>query len=128
MKLSSLTLSCHSAAQAVLLPMLVYLGFGAWGAVLGYTLASVISGAFAIYLAIYENNKKAFPLTIGLGYAEHSKNALELRSSARDSLDFCRPPNTITSLVMASSVEVGIIGNYRIATNFAALLNFVIFR
>jgi O-antigen/teichoic acid export membrane protein len=127
MKLSSLTLGFQAATQAVLLPLLVYLGFGAWGATLGYTSSSVVSGAFALIL-VYMTIIRKLP---------HSPLALNTRKTLKMLLSYGLPLaiasifggllTQLTSFVMASSVDVGMIGNFRIATNFAVLLSFVSF-
>ena len=128
MKLSSYTMICQATAQCVLVPMLVYLGYGALGAVLGYTSSLLVTGVVAVttlYFAIFRK--------LGTSTA----NKLNTSQTLKPLLQFGVPLAIATilggiliqfySFIMASTVDVAMIGNFRIATNFAVLLTFFTF-
>lgn len=125
MRLISLTLICQSVTQGVLSPLFVYLGYGAWGAIVGYTLSSVITGIIAVillYSAIFRKLPKFNP------------PSLSMYQTLRPLLNYGIPLaiasislgllTQIFSFIMGSTVDLATIGNYRIATNFAVLLTF----
>ena len=53
MKLSSLVMIVQAIVQSAFAPLLVYMGYGAFGAVLGYTLASVAAGIVSLFFFIF---------------------------------------------------------------------------
>jgi O-antigen/teichoic acid export membrane protein len=127
MKLSSYTIFCSAAIQGVLSPLLVYLGYGALGAVLGYTLSSLASCILAITLLYFTIFKKLPPNT-----------STKLNTSQVFKLLRFGVPLAIAtiltgiliqfySFMMASLIDVTLISNYQIATNFATLIAFVTF-
>lgn len=127
MKLSTVTTVCQAAVQGLLSPLLVYLGYGAFGAVVGSTVAYVASGIIAVLLLYFAIFKKLKPVTI-------SKS--DILKALKPMLDFGIPLaiaailtgglTQLYSFIMASVVDNAMIGNYRIATNFAVLLTFFV--
>jgi O-antigen/teichoic acid export membrane protein len=125
MRLISLTLICQSVTQGVLSPLLVYLGYGAWGALVGYTLASLIMGLTSVVLLYFAIFRK-------LPKSETSSHSLY--RTLKPLLNYGVPLaiayisagllTQIFSFIMGSVVDLSMIGNYRIATNFAILLTF----
>jgi len=125
MRLISLTLICQSVTQGVLAPLLVYLGHGAWGAIVGYTVSSVITGVISVVLLYSAIFRKLPP---------SNPNSLSLFQTLRPLLHYGVPlaiasilSGLLTqtfSFIMGSVVDLATIGNYRIATNFAVLLTF----
>jgi O-antigen/teichoic acid export membrane protein len=128
MGLSSVTMLVSAIAQGLLSPLLVFLGFGALGAVVGFTTASVasaITGALILYFAIYRK----------LPASKISKQIIF--NSLKQLLRYGIPISISTILVgitteiyyfvMARSVEAAMIGNLGIANNFTVILTFFIF-
>jgi stage V sporulation protein B len=128
MGLSSVTMLVSAIAQGLLSPLLVFLGFGALGAIVGFTTASVasaITGALLLYFAIYRK----------LPANKISKQIIF--NSLKKLLRYGIPISVATILagitteiyyfIMARSVEVAMIGNYSIANNFTVILTFFIF-
>ena len=128
MGLSSITMLMSAITQGILSPLLVFLGFGAVGAIVGFTTASAasaITAALLLYFAIYRKlptskiSKQIIFQTLKklLQYGIPISIALILTGITSD----------IYYFVMASSVDKAIIGNFSIANNFAVFLTFFIF-
>jgi O-antigen/teichoic acid export membrane protein len=125
MGLSSLSMICQAIAQGVLCPLLVYLGYGALGAILGYTISSMAAGIIAVAMLYFIIFRKLAP---------RNTNKSEISQTLRTMLHYGIPLAIATilagiltqfySFMMASFVDLELIGNYRIATNFAILLTF----
>ena len=124
MHLCNITFISQALVQSVLSILLVYLGYGALGAVLGYTVGVIISSIVAMGLL-------AFAIIRNLPNVTNANtfNTLKLL------LGFGVPLGIATilggilasfySLMMASFVNEATIGNYRIALNFIALISFI---
>ena len=125
MKLSTITLIIQATVHGLLSPLLVYLGYGALGAITGYTVAYVASGIIAVALLYFAIFKKLKPERI------RKANILQ---TLKPMLSYGIPLAIATiisgglaqfySFIMAASVSTAMIGNFRIATNFAVLLTF----
>jgi len=125
MKLSTVTLICQATVQCLLSPLLVYLGYGALGALTGYTVAYTASGIIAVTLLYFTIFRKLKPERI------HKADILQTLKSM---LTYGIPLAITTiisgglaqfySFIMAAFVDTAMIGNFRIATNFAILLTF----
>jgi stage V sporulation protein B len=127
MKLSTVVTVVQAVVQGLLMPVLVFLGYGALGAVVGYTAAYVVAGGFSVallYFAIFrriEAERAPFRETLQtlkplLSYGVPLAIAGILSGGLAQFWQF----------LMASSVDVALIGNYRVALNFAVLLGFFI--
>jgi len=128
MELNSLTMICQSVIKSVASPLLVLMGFGALGAVLGYTfslLAAGIIGLIMLYFILFKNLNRTKTRRSGI-----SKT---LKTMLRFGI-----PLSISSILggfliqfygfmMAFFCSDVMIGNYRVATNFAVLLTFFTF-
>jgi stage V sporulation protein B len=128
MKLYSLIVIVQAVVQSIFAPLLVYLGFGAFGAVLGYTLAAVGGGmisVFMLYFSVFRN-------------LEHGEaDGSSMLQILKPMLNFGIPlaiavlsAGLLTqfySIIMASFVDTVMIGNYRVASNFGVLLTFFTF-
>jgi O-antigen/teichoic acid export membrane protein len=122
MDLSSYTMIFQAAIQAVLVPLLVYLGHGAAGAIIGYTVSFLFSGVISVVLLLSQIYSKT---------TNHTPSNLGMSKELRLLLGFGIPLATATilsglltqlySFIMASTVDNAIIGNFRIAMNFAVL-------
>ena len=127
MKLSSYTAIISAITYSSIAPLLVYFGYGAMGAVIGYTLSSVVSTASSLvflYLFIFRK-------------LPHSKtNKSSIYRALKPLLKYGIPlsiggilgglSTPIYSFLMASYVSNAMIGNYKIATNFMTLLSLLI--
>jgi stage V sporulation protein B len=125
MELISFTLICESIIKSITGPLLVLVGFGALGAVLGYTLSFLISGVIGIallYFLLFKNLKKS-----SFHLADMSKI---LKKMLRYGV-----PLSISSIIvsflyqfyaflMAFYCNDVMIGNYQIAVNFAMFITF----
>ena len=124
-KLLSLMMICQAVVQSTFSPLLVYMGYGALGAVLGYTLALVVTSIISVvllYFAIFRE----------LGRS--TTNKFDISRTLKPLLRYGIPLAIASilggiltqfySFMMASLVDVAMIGNYRIATNFSVLLTF----
>jgi len=125
MHLYSYTLICQAVPACVLTPLLVILGYGALGAVVGYTVSTVISGIVGIVLLYFSILRKLphtsktwdepiKPLKMMFAYGFPIGIAMIMGGIMPQ----------ISSIIMASLVKVTIIGDYKIATNFVVLLTF----
>ena len=125
MKLGTVTMIVSATVQGLFSPFLVYLGFGALGAIAGFTISQVasgITGAALLYFVIFRKLSSA------------KKNTMKFSQALRPMLRFGIPLSIATiiggittqiySFLMASYTELAMIGNFRIATNFALFLTF----
>ena len=125
MELSTVTMIVSASVQGILSALLVYLGFGALGTAIGYTVALVLAGITALMLLYFQIFRKLPKKTL-----KKEKKFQMLKPLLRYGL-----PLSIGTLIggilpqvnqflMASSASLEMIGNYRIATNFAVFLAF----
>jgi len=125
MGLTSLLMICYAIAQSMLSPLLVYLGYGALGAILGYTISSIAAGVMAVTMLYFAIFRKLAP---------QNTNKSEISQTLRIMLRYGIPLAIgailagllaqFYAFMMASFVDLALIGNYRIAINFAILLTF----
>jgi len=128
MKLNSFTIVCSATLQGVLSPLLVYLGYGALGAILGYTFSSVVACILAITLLYFAIFKKLSPNTsTKLNGSQTLKLLLRYGVPLAIATILVGILLQFYSFMMASLVDITLIGNYRIASNFATLLTFFTF-
>jgi O-antigen/teichoic acid export membrane protein len=123
MRLISCVIISQAIAQCVLPVLLVYVGYGAYGAVLGNVFSLLVVGIIAMVLLYFAIFRK-------LG--RNTTSNPNMRKTLRTLLRYGVPLAIATilagvlsqfySFMMASFVDVAIIGNYKIATNFAVLL------
>jgi len=125
MELTSFTLICESIIKSIAGPLLVLVGYGALGAVLGYTLSFLISGIMGIvllYFLLFKNLKKT-----SFHLADMSKI---LKTMLRYGV-----PLSISSIIVSFLYQFYaflmvfycndvMIGNYQIAVNFSMFITF----
>nr|MDO8046141.1 oligosaccharide flippase family protein [Candidatus Baldrarchaeota archaeon] len=125
MELNSLTNICQAIVKSVAAPILVIAGFGALGATLGYTISFIASAIIALtvlYLTLIRKIKRKNP--------EKSNTAKTLKEMLHYGV-----PLSIASIIggfliqfyafiMAIYCTDVAIGNYQVATQFAAILTF----
>ena len=125
MKLSTIVLIVSATTQGLLSPVLVYSGFGAFGAMVGYTLGSLFSGITAVSL-LYLIIIRKLPTA--------SLSKAKILQILKILLNYGIPLSVgtiiagitpqILSFIMASFTDMAMIGNFRIATNFYVILSF----
>ena len=124
MKLNSVVTVCQALIQCTLSPLLVLFGFGAMGAMLGYTLGSVAASIIAISLLYFGIFRKLPVIKI---------NGTSIIGTLKPMLNYGIPLGISAilygivapffSFVMASYCSNVMIGNYRVAQNFALLIS-----
>ncbi len=125
-ELNSLTLICQAVVKSVLSPLLILLGLGALGAVLGHTfsfLLTSIIGLTMLYFFLFRNLKRI------------RINRFEMSKTLRNMLHYGVPLSIsgiqegfllqFYSFMMAFYCSDVMIGNLKVATNFAVILTFL---
>ena len=129
MDLYVIILICQASITCVLAPLLVYLGYGAFGALIGYSLGFLIAGLISISLLYLLIIRKLEP-------SQNKIKISEIIATIKSMLRFGIPLAIGTilggilsqfySFMMAKYiVDVAVIGSYRTAINFAVLLTFI---
>ena len=127
MGISSVTSIIAATVQGLLSPLLVYFGYGAFGAVAGYTIASIASGIAGIallYCVIY--NKLPKGKIYRHEIFQSLKTLLRYGIPASIAAILSGILHQLTYFIMASYTALAMIGNFNIATNFAVFLTFFI--
>lgn len=125
MELNSIVMVCRSVLKTVLAPLLIILGFGAFGAILGSTMAVLAAGLISIvifYLAVYRKLQRL------------NDEKLEIAQSVKTMFRYGLPLSLSAilggflaqfySFLMAIYCTDLLIGNYQVAVNFAVLITF----
>ena len=126
MKLNSYLVVISAVVQTVLGPSLVFFGYGAMGAIIGYTMASVLQAVIALIFLYFFVFKKLPAAKI---------NRSEIIQTLKLLLNYGFPlgigsivgnlGGPVFSFLMAHYVNEVMIGNYKIAGNFLVLLGFI---
>ncbi|MCK4434060.1 flippase [Candidatus Bathyarchaeota archaeon] len=128
MELYSFTMICQSIAKSVAAPLLVFLGYGALGAVLGLTFSFLVAGIISLvtlYFVLFRNLRKA--KTSKTGKFKTLKMMLHYGVPFSMSSILGGFRLQFYGFMMAFFCSNIMIGNYRAATNFAVLLTFFTF-
>ena len=125
MELDSIIMVCQSALKTVLMPLLVILGLGTFGAILGSTIAFLVAGLISIlllYTTVYRNLHKTndAKLEIIETIKTMFKYGLPLSISAILSGFLTQFYNFLIAIYCTDLM----IGNYNVAANFAVLITF----
>jgi O-antigen/teichoic acid export membrane protein len=126
MEYRSINLIVQSTFKAGLMILLVLLGLGAYGAIIGHTIASLIAGLTSIillYMIVYkrlhkESNKLEFFVTI--------KKLLRYGLPISGSMILTGFLTQFYSFLIAIYLSDQIVGNYQAAINFAVLITFFV--
>jgi O-antigen/teichoic acid export membrane protein len=122
MELNSITLIIQSCLNTVLMASLILLGLGAFGAILGTTIAVLIAGFVSIFilLRLYRRSQEATNdrLKIGETIRHMFKFGLPLSFSVIISGFLAQFYNFLIAIYATNLM----IGNYAVATNFAVLI------
>lgn len=124
MELNSVTLIVQSIVRTVLIPSLVIIGLSTYGAVLGYTVAFMVSGIIGLFIlwALY----KSFP--------KQPDGKLEIFANIKMMFKYGLPVSIgaiiggfqtqFYAVLIAIYVDASTIGNYNLALVFAVLITF----
>jgi O-antigen/teichoic acid export membrane protein len=122
MELNSITLILQSCLNTVLMASLVILGFGAFGAILGTTVAVLTAGFISIFIL----------LRLYRGPQAATKDRLRIAETIRNMFKFGLPLSLSAiiggfltqfyNFLIAIYATNLMIGNYAVATNFAVLI------
>ena len=123
---NSITLVCQSTIKTVLVPALVILGLGAYGATVGTIIATLIAGLIGILLmwTIYKNLPKPDNGSGRTGMAEDIKFMFKYGLPLSLSSILGGFLTQFYNFLMAIYATDLMIGNYSVATNFAVLITF----
>jgi O-antigen/teichoic acid export membrane protein len=126
MKLNSYMSVISAVVYSLLAPLLVYLGYGATGAIIGFTASSVVQGVISIVFLYFFIIRKLPSCKI---------NNSEIFQTLKKMLKYGFPlgvgslvqnlGSPVFSFLMATYVNDVVIGNYKIATNFIILITFI---
>lgn len=128
MKLNSLTMICQSIVKSLAAPLLVLLGYGALGAIIGYTLSFLVAGTIGLimlYFFFIKNLKRTKTNKTGISKTLKTMLHYGVPLSISSILGGFRIQ--FYSFMMAFFCTDIMIGNYRAAINFAVLLTFFTF-
>jgi O-antigen/teichoic acid export membrane protein len=128
MGLLSICSICAAIAQSGLTVLLVYFGYGAMGAAVGYTFSSIVVGILAVallYFAIFRklSRDETSKFTTYQTLKPMFKYGLPLALSAV----LVGVASQFSWFVLSSNVDLSSIGNLRVTQNFMVLLTFVAF-
>jgi O-antigen/teichoic acid export membrane protein len=124
MALNSFTLICQAVVKVAIGPVLVFLGYSVFGAVIGYTVGFIAAGTIslaAFYIALYRPLRK--------------DRTSSITKTLRTMLNYGLPLSVYTILggiltqiylfMVPSFVSNTLYGNYMTAVNFSVLLTFL---
>ena len=128
MQFNSLTMICQSIMKTIAAPLLVFLGYGALGAILGYTLSFLAAGVIGltlVYFILFRKLKRTKTNKTGIYKTLKTMLHYGVPLSISSILGGFRIQ--FYSFMMAFFCSDVMIGNYRAAINFAVLLTFFTF-
>ena len=128
MGFTSLTMISQSIVKTLIAPLLVFLGYGALGAVLGHTvsfLAAGVIGLAMLYFVLFRNLKRT--RTNRLGISKTLKMMLTYGVPLSISSILGGAYWQFNGFMMAFFCSDIMIGNYQVATKFAVMLTFFTF-
>jgi stage V sporulation protein B len=124
MELNSITVICQSIIKTIVIPLLVILGFGPFGAVVGYVIAFLMAGLIGILLM----------WTLYKGLPKPDDDKLEIKSTIKTMFNYGLPlsiagiiggfQTQFYNFIVPIYVSPDLIGNYGIANTFAVLITF----
>ena len=137
MGLNSVTLIVQSIFKAVLVPGLVIMGLGVFGAIIGFTFAFLIAGITATLLLwlLYRKLPQEIMHPHSLEASQSQGNKREARTNIKLLLKFGLPLSIGTiiatfqtqfyTILMGIYVSTDLIGSYSLATTFVVLITFL---
>ncbi len=126
MKLNSYLAVINAVVYSLLTPLLVFFGYGATGAIIGFTSASVVQGVISVlFLYFFVFRKLPIFKTTTSDIVKTLKSMLSYGVPLGVGTIISNLGSPVFSFLMASYVSDVMIGNYKIATNFTILLSFL---
>lgn len=125
MEFHSLTVIINSLLSSMLAPVLVLLGYGAFGAVLGKTAPIVVTGIIGITIVAVAFLKEGASSGGALGHLQAYKILLSFGYPLFLSNLFTGGLTQFYNFLIAIYVDTSMIGNYKAATNFSVLITFL---
>lgn len=125
MDLAGIALICQAAVYFALSPLLVYLGYGAFGITIGYVFSYIVAGTISVillYFFIFRKLKAFGPHDFGLSPA--LKTLLRFGVPVAIATIVTGLLTQFYSFMMAYYCDPAIIGHYKVALNFAVLISF----
>lgn len=125
MKFNSYTVVCQAIIKSAVSPLLVLVGYGAVGAVLGYTFSYIVAailGLIILYFMIFKNLKAS--------HSSRTKKIKILKTMFRYGVPLSLSTimgsflTRFYSFLMVFYCNDIMIGNYQVASNFAVFLSF----
>jgi len=126
MGLNSLTLICQAIAKIAISISLVLLGYGAFGAVIGYTFSFIVAGIVGIatvYFAVFKQLKRT--KKNGSGMTKTLKMMLHYGVPFSISAVLSGFLVQFNNFAMVSNFTNLVIGNYQVTVNFSVILTFI---
>jgi len=125
MDLNSLTMICQSTFKSFLAPLLVFLGYGTFGAILGYTTAFIITSVFSVmivYFIFYKNlqGKNHYKPSFSTIFRTMFRYGLPISVSTILSGVLTQFYNFLVTINCTNLM----IGNYQAAINFLVVVTF----
>lgn len=126
MEFNSIMLICQSVIKTFLVIALVALGLGTSGAILGYTVGTVVAGITGLLFMLNIYRKLPKPFTLKLETKEYTKEMLRysLPLSIATIISGFLAQFYVFLLPIYYTADNVIIGNYTIAMNFVVLISF----
>ncbi len=136
MELNSITLIVQSIVKALLIPALVILGLGVFGAVAGFTFAFLIAGVTAtlllwlFYKKLPTSTARPDPLAHLQSEAKKRGTTTDIRILLKYGLPLSAAAIISTfqtqfyTILMGIYVSTDLVGNYSLATTFVVLITF----
>jgi len=124
MNLVSLLVVVQSITKSFLSPVLVYLGYGALGAVTGHTTAILVAGVLGVVIVQLTYLKQGMGGESSIKFVEASKTLLSYGAPLFLSIIIGGSIMHIYNFLMALNVTPSEVGNYQAATNFPVLISF----
>lgn len=125
MEFRSLILILQSILKSFIAPLLVLLGYGVFGAILGYAAPLVVTGIIGMTIVAFFFMKHNDSGRVMLGHYQACKILLIYGYPLFLSSLFTGALTQLYNFLMALYVDVSMIGNYKAATNFYVLIAFL---
>ncbi len=122
MDLSSYVIIFQAVVQGVTAPLLVFLGYGAFGAVIGYTLGTIATSVISAFILYSKVFSKLGRLSSSKSFRETLKPLLHFGFPVAVSNILKGIQSQFYSFMMAAFCTTILIGNYTIANNFSLLI------
>jgi len=124
MEFNSLTMIIQSCLKAFLAPLLILLGYSTLGAVLGHTIAALITSAIAIIIFYSKFYKKTHGTENELSLGETLRTMLRYGLPLSPSIILTGFLTQFFNFMMVIYCSNTMIGNYSVAVQFSVLITF----